>query len=113
MRRCIIDLSDSEDDEYHLDPLSFAKRAVPRSSHTSRIPSRSSPVPSHSNRARSSNVTPSPEATALELRITKMREEIAQMEQNMKRKAVRLFFFSNREGLISAPVGEADLYITE
>lgn len=102
MRRCIIDLSDSEDDEFHRDPPSFAKRAVPRSSHTSRISSRSSPVPSHPNRARSANVTPSPEATALELQILKMREEIAQMEQNMKRKAVRPPFFFPPGGLIFA-----------
>lgn len=112
MRRCIIDLSDSEDDDSYPDPLNFAKRAVPRSSHVSRNSSRSSPIPPHSNRARLANVTPSPEATALELQILKMREEIAQMEQNIKRKAVRLFTFLHQEdSLISARAGKDDRHI--
>lgn len=95
MRRCIIDLSDSEDDGHFPDNTELSKRSQTTpairtnySSNTPRISSRSSPTPFASAKARSTTVTPSPEASALELQILKMREEIAQMEQNVKRKAV-------------------------
>lgn len=112
MRRCIIDLSDSEDDDYpHSSPELIKRSPTSRAQHssgTSRLPSRSSPAPLSSTKARSATVTPSPEASALELQILKMREEIAQMEQNMKRKAVSLLCLLPVSALISIQAGKTD-----
>ncbi|KAF9450572.1 hypothetical protein P691DRAFT_810105 [Macrolepiota fuliginosa MF-IS2] len=91
MRRCIIDLSDSEDDEHDFEFLKRSQTApalrAGQNFNVSRV-SASSPAPAATTKARSSTVTPSPEASALELQILKMREEIAQKEQNRKRKAL-------------------------
>ncbi|KAF5360366.1 hypothetical protein D9756_004912 [Leucocoprinus leucothites] len=91
-RRCVIDLSDSEDDDtpYYVSS-EFSKRShtVPtlRAQHNhNNFSSRLSPAFQAPNKARSATVTPSPDPAVLQLEINNLREKIGFFEEKQKRK---------------------------
>jgi len=92
IRRCVIDLSDSEDDEGHYrDRSEFSRRSHivpdPRPQHSNNLFSRQSTFQS-SNKIGSVTVTPPPDPAALQSEIKSLREKIEIFEEKRKRKLV-------------------------
>jgi hypothetical protein len=99
MRRCVIDLSDSEDDEGHFRSSEFSKRSqtvpnVRSQNGKNHFSSRSSPALQSAPKARSATVTPSPDPTALQIEINNLREKIGVFEEKRKRKMVRIHVYA-------------------
>lgn len=83
-RRCVIDLSDSEDDEvHHRDRSDSSRRSHIRSQQGNNLLLRQS-----SHKAGSVTVTSSPDPAALQSEINSLREKIEIFEEKRKRKQV-------------------------
>lgn len=86
-RRCVIDLSDSEDDEVHRDRSEYSRRSHIASNLRSQQ-GNSLLLRQSSHKAGSVTVTPSPDPAALQSEINSLREKIEIFEEKRKRKQV-------------------------